>query len=348
MNRIALALLALAGLLLPPVTLASNKPAPSLLHQTIEQVQPRIVKIYGAGGFQQLEAYQTGILVSPEGHILTVFSHVLDTEQLSVTLSDGRKFAARLLGADPRLEIALLKIDASGLSSFDLDQAVAAEIGQRVLAFSNLFGVATGNEPVSVQRGTISTTTQLQAHRGVFQTPYTGPVYVIDTVTNNPGAAGGALVSQKGQLVALLGKELRNSLNDTWLNYAIPIDQLRQSVQQIRSGRSAPASDKLAEKKPQHPLTLESLGIVLVPNVVDRTPPYVDEVRPGSPAALAGIRYDDMIIMVNQQLVRSCSALGEELSRIDRENAVRLSIVRGQKLLEVELKAPDSEVSSSP
>ena len=97
----------------------------------------------------------------------------------------------------------------------------AAE-GTRVMAFSNLFGVAVGDEPVSVQRGTISVITRLEARRGVFETPYRGPVYVLDVTTNNPGAAGGALVTRRGELIGMLGKELRNSLNNTWLNYAVP------------------------------------------------------------------------------------------------------------------------------
>ena len=69
-------------------------------------------------------------------------------------MADGRKFEAKLLGADPRLEVAVLKIEAAGLPCFDLAKAAKVDAGARVLAFSNLFGVATGNEPASVQKGT--------------------------------------------------------------------------------------------------------------------------------------------------------------------------------------------------
>jgi len=282
---------------------------------------------------------------SPAGHVLTVGSYVLDTEDLSVTLGDGRKFTASLLGADPRLELAVLKIDAAGLPCFDLAEAAAAESGQRVLAVSNLFGVATGDEPVSVQKSVISVRTRLQARRGAFETPYDGPVYVLDAVTNNPGAAGGALVNQRGRLVAMLGKELRNSLNDTWLNYALPIDEIRSSVERIRTGAPAAEPEKPADEKPRRPTTVGQLGIVLVPNVADRTPPYIDDVRLDSPAARAGLRADDMVVMVNRQLVRSSSALGEELARFEQETPVRLTVLRGQQLLEVELQAPPPQAS---
>ncbi len=98
---------------------------------TIEQVQPKMVKIYGAGGFHGLEAYQSGMLVSSEGHILTVFSHVLDTDYITAVLADGRKFEAKLLGADPRLEVAVLKIDAAGVPCFDLGKAASVTAGAR-------------------------------------------------------------------------------------------------------------------------------------------------------------------------------------------------------------------------
>ena len=71
-------------------------------------------------------------------------------------MADGRKFEAKLLGADPRLEVAVLKIDAADLPCFDLAKAAKVEAGARVLALSNLFGVAMGNEPASVQQGTVS------------------------------------------------------------------------------------------------------------------------------------------------------------------------------------------------
>jgi serine protease Do len=312
------------------------------LADAIAQVQPKVVKIYGAGGFRGMEAYQTGLLISAQGHVLTAWSYVLDTEDITVTLNDGRRFQAKLLGADPRLEVAVLKIEATDLSCFDLTQAVEARGGTPVLALSNLFGVATGSEPVSVQRGTVSAKTSLEARRGVFETPYSGPVYVIDVVTNNPGAAGGVLVTRRGELIGMLGKELRNARNNTWLNYALPIDQLRESVKLIREGRFVAHRDEPA-KKPERSATLARLGLMLVPDVVERTPPFVDRVLADSPAAAAGLRPDDLIVLVNDRLAPSCKAVRDELARIDYEDQVKLSVLRQQELLEFVLKAAGEE-----
>ena len=330
------ALLLSAGSAAEAGNVGSSSGAP--LVETIARVQPKMVKIYGAGGTQRMEGYQSGFLISADGYILTSWSYVLDTESISVTLADGRKYAAKLVGADPRLEVAVLKIDAAELPHFDLAQAVEAEAGARVLAFSNLFGVAAGNEPSSVQHGTISVKTRLEARRGVFDTPYDGPVYVLDVVTNNPGAAGGALVTPRGELVAILGKELRNALNSTWLNYAVPIREVRDSVGQIRSGKFVVRRPEDSAKKPARGLTVGMLGIVLVPDVVERTPPYVDQVVPGSPAARSGIQPDDLVVLVGNRLVQSCKALRKELQYIDFEDRVRLSVLRAEDMREIVLE----------
>ena len=174
------------------------------------------------------------------------------------------------------------------------------------MAFSNLFNVAMGDEPDSVQSGTVSVVTRLEGRRGVFETPYHGPIYVLDVATNNPGAAGGALVNYRGELGGLLGKELRNSLNNTWLSYAVPIDQVRQSVEEIRTGKFISLKELPPEKRPAHPMDASLLGIVLVPDVLERTPAYVDQVRPGTAAARAGLQSDDLILMVGNELAQSC------------------------------------------
>lgn len=313
-------------------------PSRSLLHAAIAAVQPKVVKLYGAGGLRGLESYQSGILISADGHILTAWSTVLDTDELTAVLYDGRRFQAKLLGADPRLEIAVLKIDGRDLPFFDLAQTVEVEPGTRILAISNLFNVATGDEPASVQRGTIAAKVRLEARRGVFPSPYTGPVYVLDVVTNNPGSAGGAVVTWRGELVGMVGKELRNALNHTWLNYAVPIAPLRESIEAIRAGKPLA---RLAEetKKPARPLSPAFLGLVMVPDVLERTPPFVDGVRPGSAAARAGIRPDDLILLVGDHLVPSCKALRKELESIDQDQPVKITVLRSQQLMEFTLHA---------
>ncbi len=324
------------------VVFASACAAPSArgadLKSTLDDVQRKTVKIYGAGGAKGLEAYQSGALISADGCVLTSYSYVLDSATVGVVLSDGRRFEGKLLGADPRLDVAVLKIDAADLPHFDLNKAVVGRSGMNVLAISNLYNVASREEPLSVQHGIISTVTKLDARRGAFDTPYDGPIYALDARTNNPGAAGGALVTRNGELLGMLGKELRNALNDSWLNYAVPVAEFRATVEAIRAGKFTPSDAKRGVKKSSHPLSLESLGLAVVPDVLDRTPPYVEWVRPGSSADKAGVRPDDLIVLRDGVLIQSCRALKADLETVDDDQEVRLVLLRGREMLEVSLR----------
>ena len=312
--------------------------AQSSFADVVEQVQPKVVKIFGAGGLRGLEAYQSGFLISSEGHILTVWSYVLDSDLITVYLNDGRKFQAEVVGMDPRTEIAVLKIDGQDLPHFNLDEAVTLEAGSRVLAFSNLYGVAFGNEAASVLKGSVAAKTELAARRGAYETNYRGLAYVLDAMTNNPGAAGGALTDRRGRLAGLLGKELRSSLTNIWLDYAIPIAEIVTPVDEIIAGKFRPMPRDEDVKKPKEPHNLALLGIQLVPDFLPKTPPFVEGVKPGSPAAKAGIRPDDLILFVNERVVPSCKQLADELTFVDRLDPVKLTIQRGQELVEISIQ----------
>src|SRR5262249_41557277 len=156
---------------------------------------------------------------------LTVASPLLDTADLLVHLFDGRRFHAKVVVAEPELDAALVKIDkADDLPFFDLGQSAKArpaQPGDWILAFSNQFQIATREEPMWVRHGVIAAYSKLQGRRGIFDAPYNGEVYVLDAITNNPGAGGGAVTTRKGDLLGIIGKEVRNSLSDTWINYAV-------------------------------------------------------------------------------------------------------------------------------
>ncbi len=305
--------------------------------QTIKQVQPKMVKIVGSGGFQGLEPYQSGFLISADGLVLTVWSYVLDSDVVMVTLDDGQRFEAKLVGYDPRLEIAVLKIPATGLSHFSLDDAVTASLGNRILAFSNLYGVATGNESTSVLHGIVSAATKLSAHRGAFDSAYQGDVYLLDAVTNNAGAAGGAVTDRQGRLIGVIGKELRDRQTNTWLNFVLPIGRLTESVDGIRSGKMLVQSDS-TQRKPSEPMTTRLIGMVLVPEVVSRTPPYVDRVIPGSAAEAAGLVVDDLVIDINGRMTPSSKEVLEQLSLVDRDSSFQMTIQRGNQFKTLEIR----------
>lgn len=312
--------------------------------ETIAAVSPKVVKIFGAGGGQKLHAYGSGFLVSPNGHIVTVWSHILDGDTVTIVLHDGRRYQGKVIGAEPPLDMAVLKIEAEGLPYFDLAEASSAGPGTRVLAFSNAFKVATGDEPVTVMHGVISAKTSLAARRGAFESPYTGPVYVVDAVTNNSGAAGGVLTTWDGRLLGMIGKELRNTQTNTWLNYVMPVTELKETIQQIITGdfskkKTEDDEDSSGKSRPRRYEPLD-FGIITIPDVLNRTPAYIDRVLPGSQADKMGLQSNDLILFVGDNLVQSCKLLKEDLGRLEANDVLKLVVRRGDKLVSVEMVAP--------
>ncbi|OHB74940.1 MAG: hypothetical protein A2W31_13925 [Planctomycetes bacterium RBG_16_64_10] len=318
---------------------ASSSGTVASVADTVQVVQSKLVKIHGAGGLRGLEAYQSGLLISADGHVLTALSYVLDSDPVTVTLGDGRRAEATLVGADPVLEIAVLKIGEAGLPYFQLARTAAVGRGTPVLVFSNLFGVAVGSEPLSVMHGWVAARTTLAARHGAYETPYQGPVYVLDAITSNPGVAGGALTTFEGDLLGMLGRELRHKENQTWLNYALPVEQIAAAVDDILAGQQRPLAAP-PERTAVRPLRLSALGIELLPDVLPNTPPFVDTVQTGSPADASGLKPDDLIVYINRRFVRSCAELRGALQAIEHDQAVGLTVLRDQQLIDATLSAP--------
>ena len=196
----------------------------------------KLVKLFGAGGYRGAESFGTGIVVSPQGHILTVAAPFLDGRDLRLHLPDGRKYAFKVKVIEPEFDAAIVQIEQPkkekdvlplDLPYFDVVEAARAmhaEPGTWVMALSNMYKVAERDEMMSVQRAMITAVGKLSARRGQFEVPYHGDVLYLDTITNNPGAAGGAVIDRKGNLLGMIGKEFRNNQTDTWVNYAMPLN----------------------------------------------------------------------------------------------------------------------------
>ena len=339
---------------------AASAPAAEPVSKVADQVNEKMVKIFGSGGFRGVVNYSTGILVSPDGHILTVASQTLDTSELIIHLYDGRKMKATVVVTEPELDIALLKIKVEGIKPeepsgldlpyFDFEESLKrppAVAGDWILGFSNQFEIATRNEPMSVQQGTITSYSKLHGRRGIFDFPYTGDVYVVDAITNNPGAGGGALTDRKGQLLGIIGREIKNTLSETWINYAIPLNAkvdlkdgektvtvtLPEFVSKAMKGQYKPVV------KPIVALTAGGFhGIKFVPNILERTPPYIDELFPNSPAAKAGVQINDLVSFLDGEPIYSIKAFNDFLRKTRPGMTLRLEVRRGDNLQTIELK----------
>jgi serine protease Do len=348
--------------------LPGRTPAVDPLSEVHEKVNQRMVKVFGAGGFARVSSYGTGILISPDGHILTSASPLLDTSDLVVHLYDGRRLKAVSLVVEPELDAALIQIRVEGkkpgeptgldLPYFDFAEAVKrpmAKPGDWVMAFSNAFEAANRDEPITMQRGVVAAVAKLHGRRGVFDFPYTGDVYVLDSVTNNPGAAGGALTDRQGNLLGIIGRDIHNTLSETMINYAIPangkvevkervsVDGKEEEQTVVRSLPEFIDKGMKGQYKPvKRPDKFKGeggyTGIVFVPNILERTPAYVEDVIPGSPAAKAGLKPDDLISFVDGDPIVSIKAFETYRKTHTRPGSVvRLEVRRGDQLQTVEL-----------
>jgi S1-C subfamily serine protease len=340
---------------------AGTARADDSLAKVAADVNEKMVKLFGSGGFG-LAHYGTGVIVSRDGYILTVATPMLDTRELRIFLADGRRYLGKVVVTEPALDVALVKIetkDELDLPFFDVAEAARrplVEPGTAALAHSNAYKIAERDEPMSVQRGVIATYTKLHGRKGIYEASFEGNVYILDAITNNPGSAGGAITTRKGELVAMIGKVLKNELSNTWINYAIPI-QAAAELEEEKGGKRKISIAEIVEKKEKYQAATVAPkgeqadnyhGIVLVPNPVELTPPYVEEVDPNSPAAKAGLRPDDLIVYVNGEQVASINELTQLLGRVRPGNAVALEVRRGDKLQTVNLTMAEPKVKKRP
>jgi serine protease Do len=345
----------LLALLLAPAA----APAADPFVEVTQNTNRKVLKVFGAGGFRGATNYSTGTLISADGHFLTVASQTLDTAELIVHLYDGRRMKAVVLVTEPELDAALCQIKVDGkkpgeptglkLDFFDIEAAAKrphAEPGDWVLAFSNLFEIAMRDEPVSVMQGTVMSYSKLHGRRGIFDFPYTGDVYVVDAITNGPGAGGGPLTNRKGELLGLIGREIKNSLSETWINYAIPADAtatLRDGDKTetitlpefVRLGVQGKYKPRIRPPPTSGPGGYT--GIKFVPNVLDRTPPYIDEIMPGSPAEKGGLLVNDLVSFIDGEPIYSIKSYLEFMSRTRPGSVVRMEVRRGDNLQSVEV-----------
>jgi serine protease Do len=192
--------------------------------------------------------------------------------------------------------------------------------------------VAAGDERVTAQRGVVAAGVPQEARRGAAEAAFRGTVYVLDCTTNNPGSPGGALVDARGRLVGMLGKELRSTAAGIWLNYALPAAELTAGSAAILTGDVAAAATGAVA-----PFDPRLLGAILVPDLLDRTPPFVESVDPGSAAARAGLAADDLVIAVGGRTVTTRAGVEQALGDLAEGDPVMLTVIRRGTLVDLDL-----------
>ena len=281
----------------------------------------------------------SGVIISPDGYIVTN-NHVVDgAVEVKVTLNDRRVMNAKVIGTDKLTDLAVIKIDGHNLPSINWGDSATLKPGQTVLAFGSPFGYFQN----SVTRGIVSAVNR--------QNPYSDDArkpggFIQTDAAINPGNSGGALVNAHGELVGINTFIISNSGSFAGAGFAIPSQIAKSTTDQL-----------IAHGKVDHGY----LGIAMndvTPenaqffNLKDATGAVVAQVTPDSPAAHAGLKQGDVIDAINGQKVIDGSALQVAVSQKQPGDTIHLGIIRGGQQQTVDIKVgeyhkPGTEVAGN-
>ncbi|MCH7872204.1 MAG: serine protease, partial [Planctomycetes bacterium] len=158
--------------------------------------------------------------------------------------------------------------------------------------------------------------------------PYDGSVLIVDAIINTPGMAGGALVDLEGRLVGVICNPVISHLPNTWLNYALPVEQIRGFVAHGPLPAPAHPARAAADASDERPY----LGIRLFELGGRLKPAYIDRVRPRSPAKKAGVRKNDLIVAIDGDLIATCSDYHERLAELVPGREIQITVKRKNAL----------------
>ena len=265
---------------------------------------------------QQMSAGSGVIFDADEGYVLTNHHVVENGDRIVVTLKDRRQFDAELVGSDPGTDIALLKIEAEGLSALDVADSDRLQVGDYVLAIGNPFGLGQ-----TVTSGIVSALGRsglnIEGYEDFIQTD----------ASINPGNSGGALVTLDGRLVGINTAIIAPSGGNVGIGFAVPANIADAVVDQLIEFGEVQRGQLGVRIQDFTPDLAEALGMEPGAGAV------VTQVEPDSAAELAGLQPGDLIVSVDGRVVAGSADLRSQigLKRLGRE--VEIGVIRdGQTL----------------
>ncbi|MEY4694452.1 MAG: Periplasmic pH-dependent serine endoprotease DegQ precursor [Pseudomonadota bacterium] len=273
---------------------------------------------YGPQEEQRPTGLGSGVIVSPEGHILTNNHVIEDADDIEVVLADGRKTVAKVIGTDPDTDLALLKIELDKLPVIVLGTTQDLQVGDVVLAIGNPFGVGQ-----TVTSGIVSALGRSQLGINTFEN------FIQTDAAINPGNSGGALVDVNGHLMGINTAIYSRSGGSMGIGFAIPMATAQQVMQDllkkgkvIRGWIGVEPQDMSAELAESFQLPKSGQGL---PEGV-----VITGVLKNGPAASAGIRPGDVIVKVAGTPVRNVAELLTQIAGLKPGVPTELNVLRRQ------------------
>ena len=270
----------------------------------------------------------SGVIVRPDGYILTN-DHVVDgSDHVTVELTDGRSFKAKVVGSDSPSDLAVLKIDGTNLQTLALGNSDAVRVGDIVLAVGNPLGVGQ-----TVTMGIVSA--KGRATRGAAADSYED--FIQTDAPINQGNSGGALVNTRGELVGINSQILTPSGGNIGIGFAIPANMARNVMTQLIDNGEVRRGMLGVTVQPVTSDIARSLGLEHVRGAL------VNSVNPGSPADKGGVRRGDVITAVNGEAIKDGNELRNHVAQLLPGTNVKLSVVRGGKEQTVDVTLAERE-----
>ncbi len=267
---------------------------------------------------QRERSLGSGVIISADGYLLTNNHVVENASEIRVLLPDKREMKGKVVGTDPRTDIAVLKLDGKNLPVLPVADSSKVKAGQFVLAIGNPFGLGE-----TVTMGIVSAT-----GRGNLNiTDYED--FIQTDAAINPGNSGGALVDVQGALIGINTAILSGNGGNQGIGFAVPINMARQVMGRlVKDGK----------------VIRGWLGVVIQPV----TPPIakamkleknegalIGDVTPGSPAAKAGIKRGDVVVAINGERISEARDLSLKVSMLPPGTTVHLKVMRDGRAVEV-------------
>jgi len=293
--------------------------------QQQQQLPPGIAQFFGQGGGLRMQPQQpqiehgvgSGVILSPDGYIVTNDHVVAGATKIRVTLSDRRTFSGKVIGIDKMTDLAVIKIDAKDLRPIAWGDSSKLEPGQTVLAFGSPFG----SLRFSVTRGIVSAINRANPFNDDGRKPGD---YIQTDAAINPGNSGGALVNAHGELIGINQSIITSPGSGSFsgAGFAIPSQTVQATTQQL-----------IAHGKVDHGYLGISMNDVTPDNaqffnLKEASGAIVAQVTPDSPAGHAGLKQGDVITSLNGRAILNGSEIQIAVSQMSPGTKLQLGILR--------------------
>ena len=287
---------------------------------------------HGRGGKQVQHSLGSGVVISPDGYIITNNHVVENADRIIVNVHGEQEYEATVIGTDPPTDVALIKVDAKDLPAIIIGDSNLLRVGDQVLAIGNPFGVGQ-----TVTKGIVSA-----LNRNINLIAYSDLIQTDAAI--NPGNSGGALVNMEGELVGMNAAILSRSGGSQGIGFAIPTSMIMRVVDPLKSdGKVARAYLGVLPQEVNQAVA-QYYGLEKPEGVL------IAQVNEDTPAKKAGLEDGDIILSVDGRDIRNPSMLRNVISLSDVGHEAKLEILREgkRKTVDVKLDAlPEQELAQA-